>query len=223
MRPRYFNLRCHHQPGCPAHLRPALDERNSTSDINRPEEIHVARAWRELFPSEPVPEVLSQPCCAQFAVSRDRLRGVPRETYARMRRWLEETPLEDGVAGRIWEYVWQYLWVGRWEVCPEEHMCYCDGFGVCMGSKGEFEGWFRTREEFRELEQRIAGLEVEEGIQVGERPTKVSEEVEGQWRGRKKRLEDDLEMLKRRALVKGMDAKFRAEECGRPWRQGDGF
>ena len=139
-----------------------------------------------------------------------------------MRTWLENTPLEDGVAGRVWEYVWQYLWTREYEVCPEEHICYCDGYGVCFGGKGEYEKWFAMRTELRDLDVKVHSLEVEDGIKVGGRP-KVDKETEEAWRSRQMRLRDVMEMQKRRALVRGLEAENRAAECERVWKEGDGF
>ncbi|KAK5147328.1 hypothetical protein LTR32_001217 [Rachicladosporium monterosium] len=93
VRDGYMNLRCHWDPGCPAWLHPGALER----DPEKMEEVLVAEAWAELFPLDPIPGVLAQACCAQFAVSRERIRELPRqrrERYrAELRVWREKAGL----------------------------------------------------------------------------------------------------------------------------------
>lgn len=57
----YVNLRCDWEPGCPDHIHP----KDTGYDEYKPEQAVFAGAWREMFPLEGVPEVLSQACCAQ--------------------------------------------------------------------------------------------------------------------------------------------------------------
>ncbi|KAK0652908.1 hypothetical protein B0T16DRAFT_320535, partial [Cercophora newfieldiana] len=123
----YMNLRCAWEPGCPDHIHPAVKE----EDANKPEQAVFERAWGELFDGVQVPGVLSQACCAQFGVSRERVwrRGVG--FYTGVREWLMRTGLEDGVSGRVMEYVYQYIWTGNAVHCPDEHECYCKGYGIC--------------------------------------------------------------------------------------------
>ena len=65
----YTNMRCHWDPGCPSWLHPgAIKE-----DRNKQEEVEFAKAWSELFPGDPIPQIIAQPCCAQFAVLRDQV------------------------------------------------------------------------------------------------------------------------------------------------------
>jgi len=220
LRDGYTNLRCHLDPGCPAHLHPA-SVTAETADINRPEELHVAQAWRELFPGTPIPEVLSQPCCAQFALSRARLRSVPLAEYVRHRDWIVNTQLEDAVAGRVWEYVWQYLWTGQWEVCPEEHVCYCDLYGVCFGGEEEYDAWLEKRKGLKVLGAQWDELRTEDeakpgqGVMEGQRAKDI--------KAQRAELEAVLEAEKKVALARGKDPRLRAAEIGRAWKDGDGF
>jgi hypothetical protein len=141
IREGYMNLRCHWYPGCPGWLKTHAEEK----DQEKEEELLVAAAWKDLFPTEPMPDVLAQPCCSQFALSRERIRVLPRVEYERLRQWLLTTKLKDSMSGRIFEYVWQWVWVGRSALCPSMHECYCDGFGACFDSDEEFKGWFELR------------------------------------------------------------------------------
>lgn len=134
----YMNLKCSWTPGCPAWIHPGIKE----EDGNKPEQIMIARSWAELFPLEPMPEVLSQPCCSQFAVSKDRIRALPKARYVYFRDWLLRTRLSNYISGRVWEYIWQYVFTGQPEVCVEEHICYCDGYGLCFGGKEGYEHYW---------------------------------------------------------------------------------
>ena len=97
-----MNLRCHWDPGCPAWLHPGAVERN----YEKQEEHLLASSWAELFPHDTIPTILAQPCCAQFAVSRERIRAMPKQQYVYMRDWLLRTELTDYLSGRIFEYLW---------------------------------------------------------------------------------------------------------------------
>ena len=125
-------------------------------DLNRPEEVEVAKAWHEVFPNEKVPNVLSQPCCSQFAVSRDALRRLPKSRYQHFRSWIEKTPLKDDISGRVWEYVWQYIFKGVYEFCPNEAECYCRAYGVCFpGGEKEYNDWFDMRGKVKALDAEL--------------------------------------------------------------------
>jgi Protein of unknown function (DUF3431) len=109
IRDGYMNLRCHLDPGCPDHIHPSNPSGEEMDTLNRPEEAIVGKAWLELFPAEKKegpPKVLSQPCCGQFVLSRERIRMLPLERYVFFREWLFDTHLEDKLSGRVWEYVW---------------------------------------------------------------------------------------------------------------------
>ena len=142
VRQGYMNLRCHWEPGCPGHLHPLANE----PDFYRLQGI-VADQWPKLFPTDPIPETLAQPCCAQFAVTRERIRSNPLRKYVFFRDWLLRTPLTDYYSGRIWEYLWHFIFTGKTVLCPEEHVCYCDGFGICFGGREEYNEYFSLRKQ----------------------------------------------------------------------------
>ncbi|RMZ85159.1 hypothetical protein DV738_g201, partial [Chaetothyriales sp. CBS 135597] len=158
----YMNLRCHWEPGCPDWMHPGT----VVEDINKEEETVIAQAWAELFPDKPIPALLAQPCCAQFALSRERIQARELEQYKFWREWLLRTPMSDKISGRVWEYLWQVVFADRAVECPNQWTCYCDGYGVCFENEKEFDYWFELRwlrhelaEELGQWLERIAGFE----------------------------------------------------------------
>ncbi|KKY37746.1 hypothetical protein UCDDA912_g02260 [Diaporthe ampelina] len=53
-----------------------------------------------------VPSQLAAPCCAQFAVSRERVLRRDREWWVKLREWLIEAPLPSMNSGRLMEHLW---------------------------------------------------------------------------------------------------------------------
>ncbi|WEW60556.1 hypothetical protein PRK78_006043 [Emydomyces testavorans] len=99
LREGYMNLRCQHDPGCPDHIHPQVE--NGGDDILAiPEAAVFGTAWKQLFPETPVPDVVAQPCCSQFAVSAERIRTIPLPRYVFWRDWVLRTPLPDWLTGR---------------------------------------------------------------------------------------------------------------------------
>ncbi|KYG43150.1 hypothetical protein M433DRAFT_55703, partial [Acidomyces richmondensis BFW] len=131
----YVNLRCHWNPGCPDWIHPGTTREND----EKHEEIVFASAWTELFPNITVPRSLSQPCCAQFAVSRERIHSQSKDRYIELRDWLSNTELSDFLAGRVFEYIWQYIFTSQTSNCPSPHTCYCELYGVCFDSNNELD------------------------------------------------------------------------------------
>ncbi|KAF3482069.1 uncharacterized protein GIQ15_04828 [Arthroderma uncinatum] len=128
MRDGFMNLRCNWAPGCPDWLHPKSTE----EDPEKPEQPIVANGWREIFPSQPVPEILGGQCCAQFAISRERVLAVPKSHFVYYRDWLLRTKLDDFYSGRVWEYLWHVIFTGQNVYCPAERACFCDGYGLCF-------------------------------------------------------------------------------------------
>ncbi len=207
----YMNMRCHLDPGCPDHIHPSIADDNNG---NIPEAVVIGRAWLELFPTAKAPPtVLSQPCCAQFALSKERIQNLPLEQYIFFRRWLLETDLDDRLSGRVWEYVWQYIFAGVEEFCPTESICYCDGYGICFGSEDDYQEWFAVRRKSRELADLKGSLGDDEKM-TGQ---KASIQV------RLTELEQKISTMKKDAYLRGEDPRNRALEAGRQWKDGDGF
>lgn len=217
----FMNLRCHWDPGCPSWMHPGTIE----EDVNKQEESMLAKSWSELFPLDPIPNVLAQPCCAQFAISKDRIRSLPLSRYVFYRDWLLRTNLSDYISGRVWEYIWQFVFTGKQVVCPLEHVCYCDGFGVCFGGDEEYKAYYVKDSERKSAE---AGLrewnEQQERWQMNP-DTQIQPEVgrDIELQGRMNGLDAWQEQRKQRAKQYGDVAMNRAIEVGRDWKDGDGF
>jgi hypothetical protein len=133
----------------------------------------------------------------------------------------------------VWEYVWQFVFTGENVVCPKEHLCYCDGFGVCFGSEEEYDAFYkRNRERVRLEEELKKWREDSEKIRQLREEGKSDEirAIEEPEMGRDLELEGRIKGLqawcdKKRQLAKehGDVAMNRANEAGREWRDGDGF
>lgn len=151
MREGYQNLRCEWGPGCPDWIRPlAPPEDLDANDPNsKPEQSEMANSFQRLFPGKIIPQVLAQPCCAQFALSKDRIRSIPKEQLIYWRDWLVTTHLTDHLSGRIMEYLWQYFFTGEAIHCPTEHVCMCDTYGLCFPSNKQYRRIFSLRDDIK--------------------------------------------------------------------------
>lgn len=221
IREGYVNLRCQWFPGCPGWLHPNAEQ----EDEEKKEEMYIALAWGDLFPREAMPEVLGQPCCSQFAVSRDRIRAVGLGEYKRLREWLLKTTIRDSMSGRIFEYTWQYLYTGEAVLCVSTHACYCDGYGACFEDEAAFQEWFKMRFEVRQDEWELEGWEENERV-WREKGGEVERAPKGRVEGLKLGINQrwiELFSGREKALERGLDPQLRARIAGRVWHEGDGF
>jgi hypothetical protein len=216
IRQGYVNLRCQWYPGCPTWL----NTTTTTVDREKEEEVLVKDSWSSLFPADPLPASLAQPCCSQFALSRDRIRAVPLAEYERLRTWLLSTRLKDSLSGRLFEYLWQFLWTGSSVSCPSQHACHCDLFGACFASDGAFQKWFESRFRLRRDESALLGWDDETGGAQGkavvpeDRYKELKERVNARWIGLLQQREE--------AMRNGKDVRVRAKIAGRELDRGDG-
>lgn len=229
----YMNLRCHWDPGCPAHIHPGTTER----DPDKAEEHLIAEAWAQLFPLNHVPSVLAQPCCAQFAVSSERIRQTPKQRWVQIRDWVLRTQLSDYVSGRVFEYVWQFIFTLSPVHCPSVSACYCDGYGLCFGSPKDLDYYMDLVSEHEEYEEQLRlwheQAEIIEDMRDARNSGKMWDEeaeLDVPVPGRDKLLErwieqaqGEMDVLRRAAFERGKDPKQRALESGREWKEGDGF
>ncbi|CAI6332642.1 unnamed protein product [Periconia digitata] len=122
----YVNLRCAWSMGCPEEIKP-LDEEGEHR-----ENVHAGgdykKAFQELFPGKPVPDRVGVSCCAQFALTKEKIREKKKEEYIRLRTWLLETTLADSISGRVLEYSWHSM-CGFFLLCDNMLGCrrfWCD-------------------------------------------------------------------------------------------------
>jgi hypothetical protein len=215
LRDGYFNSRCHRQPGCPDWLHfdvpmeplPNLTEwryahkglRLSKLLGEKPEERYLTSSiWHELHPGIPVPRALSQNAGAQFAVSGARIALRPKSDYVRWRGWLLKTELPDKYAGRVMEYMWQYIFTGQAEVCPSEHECLCEGYGICFEDEESLGSWYALRGKQKEIEREIFYLQYN--------ASDSAHAVADTLRGKSEGMKTELEILKKEAFRRGEDA-----------------
>lgn len=140
----YFNLRCELHPGCPTWIKWNASKAENNEHPERFSDLFSVKNWDLMFPNRTHdPVYLAQPCCSQFALSRDKIRSIPYEQYVRIHDFIADSKVMDGFLGRIMEYVWQFLWLDKDEHCPSMTECYCKGYGLCFeGSDGQaFVDW----------------------------------------------------------------------------------
>lgn len=107
----YVNLRCNSNPGCKANHR---KNKHITTEIWQ--EI-FGEASKSIYLSSPVgddgspkaPAEVGAACCAQFAVSRERVLQRPLQDYVHFRQWLVDTKLSDAKSGRVLEFLWHII------------------------------------------------------------------------------------------------------------------
>ncbi|KAK8198551.1 hypothetical protein M8818_006418 [Zalaria obscura] len=120
----YVNLRCNLSPGCPDEIQPF----RSPPEADRRSEHAMSSAWQALFnvSEAAVPRVIAAACCAQFAVSAERVLARPRSDYERFHKWMLESELDDDTLGRVFEYLWHVFFGMGAVFCPDQEGCYRD-------------------------------------------------------------------------------------------------
>ncbi|KAF2641707.1 hypothetical protein P280DRAFT_283137 [Massarina eburnea CBS 473.64] len=225
----YINMRCSWVPGCPEWMHPGETERDS----NKQEQSYLAKSWSELFPFDSVPDVLAQPCSAQFALSRERILAKPHAQYIWYREWLFSTKLSDHLSGRIWEYVWQFVFTGHNIFCPEEQVCFCDQYGSCFGGDQEYKDFRQVKQQLHDRENDLRSWENKaKAITEAQKEGKLEEAdqmerpewgMDEEFKREIERLRPIVEKLEKEAVERGEDPRKRAKELGRKWKEGDGF
>jgi len=225
----FMNMRCSWYPGCPDWMHPGETQENAYKQ----EEVLLAKSWSELFPLDEVPHILAQPCCAQFAISRERIQTRPLSSYVWYRDWLFMTQLPDYLSGRIFEYIWQFIFTGNNVFCPKEHICFCDGFGACFGGETQFDEFVKLKNELHDRENDLNDWKdkkkaIEEAKEEGRHEEALQLEVPEEGKDQEfqreiNRLRPIVDKLKQESRQRGDDPRNRALEAGREWREGDGF
>lgn len=223
----YMNIRCHWDPGCPEHLYPG----HSFRDTLKAEELAIARAWAEMFPEDQIPDAIGAPCCAQFAVSKERIRSIPKAKFEKYRNWLIQTPEDDWISGRVFEYLWQKIFADVAKLCPNARVCYCDGYGICFTSSEVYNEWFEGYYYWRKAVEELDVWEKQAAL-IGDlgdwRMANVEEmRLEIPLPGRDielKKVIDErhavLVRLRTEAIRNGTDSEIRAQVAGGKWTFG---
>ncbi|KAI8939199.1 hypothetical protein NX059_005029 [Plenodomus lindquistii] len=212
----YMNVRCHHDPGCPDWIH--MDRPGGDFDFfHKPEEIYWRREiWEEIHPGAPIPPSISGICCAQFAVSRQRIREVPIERFIHYRKWLLTTGMDDQFSGRIFEYIWHYIFTGHEVHCPAMNTCYCDGYGICFGGRAKYEEYFKLQDERNAENEKLEVFKKreEEAQKEGKDPEFSEKELEEKKRLQEfvSKLDGEMDVLREAAKKRGEDPKARKEE-----------
>ena len=113
----YVNLRCNWNPGCleahrhNAHVTPEVwkDVFAGTSQESKKKDKVQGDEEEEEEEEELAPKLVGAACCAQFAVSRDRVLARPLGDYERFREWVVETEKSDAKSGRVLEFLWHVI------------------------------------------------------------------------------------------------------------------
>ncbi|PMD40750.1 hypothetical protein L207DRAFT_459511, partial [Hyaloscypha variabilis F] len=111
-----------------------------------PEQKEMQEAFRANFNIYEVPEILATPCCSQIAVTREKIRSVPRKQYQHHINWLLATDLPDNISGRTWEHMWQHLFLQKAIDCPLEHKAYCRLYHICFGGREQYNEWIELEQ-----------------------------------------------------------------------------
>lgn len=109
----YVNLRCNWNPGCEEahrfnkHITPKIwhDVFVGTSTFRTP----MTNASFSEDSQTSTPAQVGAACCAQFAVSRDRVRQRPLRDYQQFRQWVVDTEMSDAQSGRVMEFLWHVI------------------------------------------------------------------------------------------------------------------
>ncbi|KAL8987197.1 MAG: hypothetical protein Q9177_003572 [Variospora cf. flavescens] len=107
----YTNLRCNWNPGCEL---PHRKNKHVTPEIWREVFVGASRSIfslkeKGLKEEEYLPGEVGAACCAQFAVSRDRVSQRPLSDYEGFRKWIVDTKLNDAMSGRVLEFLWHVI------------------------------------------------------------------------------------------------------------------
>ncbi|KAG9595493.1 hypothetical protein KCU77_g21950, partial [Aureobasidium melanogenum] len=152
-----------------------------------------------------------------MAVSREAILALPRQRYVDLRDWLLETTLDDGLSGRVFEYTWQYIWGQRYEYCPLQSVCYCDGYGLCFGGEEQYASYNTIRQIAENMDNTL------KVHAFGRVPGNDGDSSRDTLLKSKESIEAQLESWKASAVMRGTDPKNRAFEAGRPWNASEAY
>lgn len=128
----YVNLRCNNEVGCPDEIHPFRNPPLPEKLAEHAYPYVYAHFFNATFGEmrEQIPVVATQ-CCAQFAVSKERILRLPKDEYVRYRRYLEETHYSDQTVGTVLEYMWHIIFGAPAVQCEDVITCWCLVYGRC--------------------------------------------------------------------------------------------
>ena len=214
----YMNMRCAVDPGCPEWLHPHAGE----DLLGKQEQAWLASCWKELFPLDNMPQSLSQPCCAQFAISKPQIVSITLDRFIFYRDWLLRTTLTDYISGRIWEFAWHYVFTGSDTYCPSDHACYCEGFGLCFQGEAGYKAFWGLHREKKDLELELGNTLMKQKEAKEKLETVVEDMVSDDLelgrdvylKDRIRALEDEIETMRMDALKGGKDRNVLDQASG---------
>lgn len=159
----YVNSRCDAWPGCPTWVKYNPSQAEHAIDTHRQQDQFNHDLFKKLFPNRKwYPRYFGQPCCSQFAASREAIHNVGIETFQRLYDWIDGMR-SDWNSGRMMEMMWQYVFLDRGTVCPAMEDCYCETYGICYGDDKDsvklLESWNDHRSRTDELNEAIVFAE----------------------------------------------------------------
>ena len=125
----YTSLKCNWLKCPDPQVEPELGFLDSIWDIKG----MYASAFQLFFPNETIPNFVSGPCYAQFAVTKDTVRRLPIAKYEQIRQWLwnQEGDEYNYKSGIVLEYMWHIIFGKPAFFCPPAKECYCKKWGLC--------------------------------------------------------------------------------------------
>ena len=110
----YVNLRCAWVLGCPSEIRPFGEDAIAQQQAQQQSHAghYYLKAFKEIFGDDvEVPSQVGVSCCAQFALTREKVMELGKDVFVKLRVWLEKTELTDDISGRVLEYSWHSKWI----------------------------------------------------------------------------------------------------------------
>jgi hypothetical protein len=207
LRRQYLNLGLSWQFACPNWINTSITTDSPDFNPNlKSEEPWVKQAFIDNFPNDPVPEILSAPCCSQFAVTKEAIRLLPREQYQNSTDWIMNTHLPDAHSGRMWEHFWQWMFLQKAVDCPEEFKALCRNYHVCFESEADWEEWKKKDGDRREL------VASKEAALEGKTEENMPDTRDLNWAIAA--LEGELSARKQKAMERGRDEETRKQLAG---------
>lgn len=139
---QYVNLRVSWKYACPDWINTSVTVFSPQFNPGmKAEEQFMKQAFLDNFPGDPVPQILSQPCCSQFAATREAIRSIPCSQYKLHMDWLQDTLLESAISGRVWEHFWQWMFLKKAIDCPVEYKALCRYYHICFEGEEDWGNW----------------------------------------------------------------------------------